>query len=405
MSFPSSFGTQVAAILDVLAKAAVAEITKLVEDGSVVLRLEMCRKQSEIQELRRGLQLMEAELCRAREAATTRSTEEQTTADKSDDQKTSVAHFRPKTADSPREPQTGTDESLNVVLRVKQEPLYELATGETTYDAEMTGNDSIWPPPACSTLEKSSVALQQHAQILTSQSEQYSSHGNSDESYKSVPRAAREAATDCLSVPIKVEVEVPPVCMGDTTTDSIVHNEQFRRVLCPVVKQDECLQSASQQAGPSLVISNVQGSPAGLFASNAQDHTHPRHGVRAKRPTIVRRTNQKVFTCYVCNKGFPRASQLEEHRATHQASKPFRCLECGKSFTQKTRLKTHQSVHTGERPFGCTICGKTFSRHDNCLRHERFHSGQKPYSCRQCGKNFAALGNLRMHQGIHLHGK
>lgn len=76
MSFPSSFGAQVAAIMDVLAKAAVAEITKLVEDGTVVLRLEMCRRDGEIQELRRSLKLMEVELCKAREAATTRATED-----------------------------------------------------------------------------------------------------------------------------------------------------------------------------------------------------------------------------------------------------------------------------------------------------------------------------------------
>lgn len=62
--------------MDVLAKAAVAEITKLVEDGAVVLRLEMCRRDSEIQELKRSLKLLEVELCKAQEAATTRATED-----------------------------------------------------------------------------------------------------------------------------------------------------------------------------------------------------------------------------------------------------------------------------------------------------------------------------------------
>lgn len=76
MSFPSSFGTQVAAIMDVLAKAAVAEITQLVENGAVVLRLEMCRRDSEIQELKRSLKLMEIELCNAREAALSRAPED-----------------------------------------------------------------------------------------------------------------------------------------------------------------------------------------------------------------------------------------------------------------------------------------------------------------------------------------
>ena len=178
-----------------------------------------------------------------------------------------------------------------------------------------------------------------------------------------------------------------PTCMG-TTPSGYFHNEQLRHDSHPAVIQDECMQSASQLVEP----------PA------AQPHAQ-RFSFRAKRQMSMWRPNQKLFICSVCNKGFPRLSQLEEHKSSHQTLKPFRCLECGKSFTQKTRLKTHQSVHTGERPFSCVICGKMFSRQDNCLRHERFHSGLKPYSCRQCGKSFTVLGNLKIHQEIHLQGR
>lgn len=72
MTFPFAFGTQVAAIMDALTKAAVAEITKLVEEGAVVLRLDVQRRDTEIQELRCSLKMMEAELCEAREAAARR---------------------------------------------------------------------------------------------------------------------------------------------------------------------------------------------------------------------------------------------------------------------------------------------------------------------------------------------
>lgn len=74
MSFPSAFSTQVAAIIDVLAKAAVEEITMLVEEGSVALRLEVSRKDGEIQELRNNLKRMEAELRKTQEAAARRAT-------------------------------------------------------------------------------------------------------------------------------------------------------------------------------------------------------------------------------------------------------------------------------------------------------------------------------------------
>ncbi|KAJ8258780.1 hypothetical protein COCON_G00177920 [Conger conger] len=57
---------QLASIMEVLAKAAVVEITKLVEDSSAEIRLEMSRNQYENVALRRKLSRMESELVLAR---------------------------------------------------------------------------------------------------------------------------------------------------------------------------------------------------------------------------------------------------------------------------------------------------------------------------------------------------
>ncbi|XP_039999569.1 zinc finger protein 12-like [Xiphias gladius] len=419
MSFAPPLGTQIAAVMDALAKAAVADITKLVEDGTVALRLEMCRKDVEIQELRRGVKRMEAELREARGAAVTRATRDKqgraaagsrvAPKDEKEDQQTCAVYLEPKTADSPCEPRRGTDESHDMRPTVKHEPADELAVQETTDNAATAAtdvcseagerDDPIWPPAPCSVFEKGSVAAQQHTQILPSCAEPFSARRDTENSQNSSSTATEGIADDSLSVPIKVEVEIRPMCTGSTASES-VHNAPFRHVSCPAVSQDQCLQPALPQAGPSLALPHAQRSTA-----DTEDHILSRNNLRAKRPMNVWRTNQKLFICSVCNKGFPRLSQLEEHKATHQPFKPFRCLECGKSFTQKTRLKTHQSVHTGEKPFSCKICGKMFSRQDNCLRHERFHSGLKPYSCGQCGKSFTVLGNLKIHQEIHLQGR
>ncbi|KAJ8271284.1 hypothetical protein COCON_G00101430 [Conger conger] len=62
MATCASFQVQVASIMEVLAKTAVAEITKLVDDGSAVLRLQMCRSQRENEALKTKLLLMEGEL-------------------------------------------------------------------------------------------------------------------------------------------------------------------------------------------------------------------------------------------------------------------------------------------------------------------------------------------------------
>ncbi|KAI1901209.1 hypothetical protein AGOR_G00031940 [Albula goreensis] len=60
---------ELASIMDILAKSAVAEISRLVDDGAAFLRLEISRSHREVAVLRRKLQLMESELRAARKAA------------------------------------------------------------------------------------------------------------------------------------------------------------------------------------------------------------------------------------------------------------------------------------------------------------------------------------------------
>ena len=54
-SSSESFHAQLAAVIEVLANTAVAEICKLVDDGYAVLRLEITQNQREIDGLRRKL--------------------------------------------------------------------------------------------------------------------------------------------------------------------------------------------------------------------------------------------------------------------------------------------------------------------------------------------------------------
>lgn len=323
-----------------------------------------------------------------------------TTGERETQEQYSAIYLEENTDDSLCKPQHEMEQNHDTRPVVKHEPKDELTVQETTGDTATAAahDDPIWSLPACRMIEKSSVPLQQDSRTFPSHNEQFS-HGNTESSFNSSSTETGEIADDSLCVAIKVEAEIQPLCVESTTSES-VHNEHLRHVLCPSVNQEQRLQPALQQAGPSLALPHEQRSTA-----ETQDHILSRSSTRAKWLMNVWRANQKLFICSVCNKGFLRLSQLEEHKSTHQPFKPFRCLECGKSFTQKTRLKTHQSVHTGERPFSCKICRKMFSRQDNCLRHERFHSGLKPYSCGQCGKSFTVLGNLKMHQEIHLQGR
>lgn len=57
-----SFHSRLASVMAVAAQSAVAEISKLYDDGLLVLRLEVCRKDSEIETLKTKLETAENEL-------------------------------------------------------------------------------------------------------------------------------------------------------------------------------------------------------------------------------------------------------------------------------------------------------------------------------------------------------
>ena len=53
---------QISSVIDALSKAAVAEIAKVVEDGMVVWRLEICQRENEILKLKDNIAVLNNEL-------------------------------------------------------------------------------------------------------------------------------------------------------------------------------------------------------------------------------------------------------------------------------------------------------------------------------------------------------
>ncbi|KAM9494367.1 uncharacterized protein Hap1MRO34_004303 [Clarias gariepinus] len=127
--------------------------------------------------------------------------------------------------------------------------------------------------------------------------------------------------------------------------------------------------------------------------------------------TLHMKTHQKqnIHMCRTCKVAFPQKNLLRTHKclppektlARTQTDMKFRCEMCGKYFHSKANLKVHYAVHTGERPHRCSFCGRGFSQKGNLTTHERIHKGERPYVCTVCGKSFTQKGNLTHHLAIH----
>ncbi|KAA8588898.1 zinc finger protein with KRAB and SCAN domains 1 [Etheostoma spectabile] len=109
----------------------------------------------------------------------------------------------------------------------------------------------------------------------------------------------------------------------------------------------------------------------------------------------------KSLDCSFCGEHFLSREDLIVHRASHTGESPVLCNFCGKSFINKNTLSIHMRIHTGEKPYACTQCGKRFTQNGSLKIHLRTHSGEKPYTCNQCTASFNNPSNLRRHMTTH----
>uniref|UniRef100_A0A3B5K1H6 C2H2-type domain-containing protein n=1 Tax=Takifugu rubripes TaxID=31033 RepID=A0A3B5K1H6_TAKRU len=106
------------------------------------------------------------------------------------------------------------------------------------------------------------------------------------------------------------------------------------------------------------------------------------------------------YKCMQCGKTFAQASNFKIHQKLHCRPGFHFCSQCGKQFPSYNDQKTHECSQAC-KPYCCSMCGKKFSRLWNLKLHWRIHTQEKPHRCTMCDKSFTRADILKVHQRTH----
>lgn len=412
--------------MDVLAKAAVAEISELFSESSAALRLEISRSLKENEILRMRMKVMRSELfaLRLQKASASRT----------------GCRFPPKPVSRPRlkrvvvgktfELQTVRDPSPKVDVPitiadaedssvVSKEEFADVETPDVILIKEEQGPDEEAVDCRTDTSQKDflsyvtetgvgAISTQHQETALGSSSSHILGH-NDPLSITSIHNASHQGVgvvvEENSSLFTASELQ-GMIASLSPDNDTIHHNSQMslytRR---PTVGVMQDLSGEPQREGllnESQVISHASGTATNPSTSSLTGKGNCGHIGYQSRPHQDRHpSNAKSLECSFCGKRFYRREDLVRHRASHTGEMPITCSLCGKSFVNKTTLNVHMRIHTGEKPYVCRLCGKSFTQNGSLKIHLRTHSGEKPYSCSHCRASFNNPSNLRRHMVTH----
>ncbi|XP_029367656.1 zinc finger protein 18-like isoform X1 [Echeneis naucrates] len=407
--------SQLSSIMEVLVKAAVAEISQLFSEGSASLRLHLSQSLKENEALRMRMKVMRSELFSLRlQTRTNRPIRGSGPKPRTKTQVVIKAPGHPKVvgeavsmslqsenkaSSSATQVQCADVETPDVILIKDEDDVGGCGPvggqddfgSHTTQGDVTTGTQNVEPPgSSClmgdteglrivSVHGRGEGPLQEEADTLFTASElQAFSHLSPDHS----------AAHDSL---INFDTDgndrAPMRAMQDNSI-GLVRNNQLER--------NHSTQIASARLNNAIKTTM-------LGADDQMGHPS-RIGQFAQIQNVFPQSVNKSLDCSFCGERFLSREDLIVHRATHTGESPVLCTLCGKSFVNKTTLSIHMRIHTGEKPYACPQCGKRFTQNGSLKIHLRTHSGEKPYTCNQCAASFNNPSNLRRHMITHSNG-
>ncbi|XP_061110884.1 zinc finger protein 660-like [Conger conger] len=456
-----AFQAQLSPILEILAQTAVAEINKIVDDGTAVLRLEMSQNQREIETLKRKVQSLERELWTTRRTAESRVHPPPVSVPISDELRRTKRErvFRQELifslrrdgepagveeGDTPLQSSILRNESANKEkvrtepVLIKQEKLEEDLCYSDPHPTPVEEEQVIQPTPVEDgkkpDTEPTPVG---HPEELSEQHR--CGHGDEELSgLKFVGKAEQEEEhvaqrlnqtgcepsaeglnnlgseyvmyerdsqlwTSFTQEDSDIETD-DPVCSNATEhfSQNLLNHAQLQHAPATMEVSGNTLPSF----GASYVeeFDQMGEKPSACSEELRSEAIHTQQGqYRERLEHTVERENQTLLP-----QQQQHGASVKHMRGSESPAQPHSGSQYETSSTLSARVfntgkmgKTDGQADFGKKLFICTYCGKSFDRCSHLISHHRIHTGEKPYSCTQCGKCFSLKGNLVKHERVH----
>ncbi|XP_070989568.1 uncharacterized protein [Oncorhynchus clarkii lewisi] len=450
-----NFQAQLVSIMEVLAKAAVAEINKRVDDSCAVIRLEMTQSQRDIDVLKRKWQMMESELEKTRRRKERSSYPVKIVLNKQ--RSSSQCRDEELAVEEDSQPQSTDVEQgvkTELILIKDEETAEDVWKTDPQEELRITGEESGSKPGKPPSFEQRHCDEDFITQPNISPRDSVEHYTNSDRPEESgTPRLASTEVfsteqhrpdEDSLDLVMVKEEEL------DHTTalagpDQFVMDESDRQLWTsvdpgrdtdPVCHPDFSFHSTEEYSQNISIYPSHSGLPSvptmtdevgpslhsSIWKPHANMFSAAKHMTRHVR-TLADETRQQMpegqssETLNSNNDGNSLALQPRKHqyRASEATVRLSECMTGSNmastfsgyslshsSFNMVKRMRTQwRSGGTTERRFSCTFCGKSFQRLCQLKVHLRSHTGEKPYTCEQCGRSFTKQCNLIRHAVVH----